>query len=47
MTGGRVGFKGTLKYMYKTKKDAYVNDGTQMLQVQKDIKQTNDKIAIM
>ena len=26
-TGGRIGFKGTLKYMYKTKKDSYINDG--------------------
>jgi hypothetical protein len=41
---GRVGYKGTLKSLHKTKKDKFMQDGTQMLQVQKDIKSTEDKV---
>ena len=42
--GGRVGFKGTLKQVYKTKKDNYIQDGNEMLTTQKELKTQEDKV---
>lgn len=43
-SSGRVGFKGTLKYVYNTKKEKYIQDGNEMLQVQKELKMQEDKV---
>eukprot|EP00347_Sterkiella_histriomuscorum_P014370 403361127 len=44
----RQGYRGgQLKMVYKTKKSKYVQDGAEMLQVQKEFKQQQDKIQIL
>jgi len=43
--GGRVAFKGTLKQVYKTKKDNYIQDGNEMLMTQKDLKTQEDRVS--